>query len=398
MVSGYSAFAYPMIAQPLDDTCPSVQENGTRMKLRSLSVSAALISLLACHRAHSQGTLTQDSRLPASLGAVSNVVELRDGRVVFADTRSKLFLLADLDRKKLDTLGTHADSLPRSASAGQYEFPGWVAHLAGDTIALVDFSAIRTTLWSEAGKPLGELKVATVAGNTPVLLYDTLGHGYKVDYQAVIGGGEPGRTVRPDSIAVLRIGLVGGSVDTIGHLASPEFGDATFGEEVQQAATVFAPNDVFGVLPDGTAWIARGRENRVDWRSPKGQWTIGQSHPYTKVPVTQADKDRVLAQVREHGKQFGMPQGLRVMYPFAENKAPFELAAGRPTGEVWLQRPRAAEGSALIYDVFDRKGVWRREVAFPKDAVLAGFGANGAIYGTVKSGDGSRTVARYKEK
>jgi hypothetical protein len=368
------------------------------MNLRPFVVSAALSSAVACRSAHSQAVLTQDGRLQASLGVLSNVVELADGRLVFADTRNKLFLRADLRRNTLDTLGSRVDSLARNALPSQYKFPGWVAHLAGDTVALVDFSAIRTTLWSEAGRPLGVLQVAPVAGNTPVLLYDTLGHGYKVDYQAVLGGGEPGRAVRPDSIAVIRIGLKGGAVDTIGHLASPEYGDATFGEEVQQAAKVFAPNDLVGVLPDGTAWIARGRENRVDWRSADGKWTVGQPHAYTKVPVTQADKDRVLAQVREHGKQFGMPQGLRVVYPFAENKPPFELALGRPNGEVWLQRPRGVEGTALVYDVFDRKGQWRREVAFPKDAALAGFGFKGAVYAAVKNKDGSRTVGRYQLK
>jgi hypothetical protein len=368
------------------------------MRLSYLILSAAMSSAIACHSAHSQKVLTQDARLEARLGVLSNVVELRDGRLAFADTRNKLFLRADLQRHKVDTLGSRVDSLGRDAAPSQYKFPGWVAHLAKDTVALVDFSVIRTTLWSEAGRPLGVLPVAEIAGNTPVLLYDTLGHGYKVDYQAVLGGGEPGRTVRPDSIDVLRITLKGGSVDTIGHLASPEYGDATFGEEVQQAAKVFAPNDLFGVLPDGTAWIARGRENRVDWRSPDGKWTIGQTHAYTKIPVTQTDKDRVLAQVREHGKQFGMPQGLRVEYPFAENKPPFELAIGRPIGEVWLQRPRTADGSPLVYDVFDRNGVWRQEVGFPRDAALAGFGSEGAIYATVKNSDGSRTVARFRMK
>jgi hypothetical protein len=368
------------------------------MRLSNLILSGALSGAIACHPAHSQGVLTQDARLQANLGVLSNVVELRDGRVAFADTRNKLFLRADLKRNKVDTLGSRVDSLARGATPSQYKFPGWVAHLGKDTVVLVDFSAIRTTLWSEDGRSLGVLPVAEIAGNTPVLMYDTLGHGYKVDYQAVLGGGEPGRTVRPDSIAVLRITLKGGSVDTIGHLASPEYGDATFGEEVQQAAKVFAPNDLFGVLPDGTAWIARGRENRVDWRSPDGKWTVGQTHAYTKTPVTQADKDRVLAQVREHGKQFGMPQGLRVEYPFAEHKPPFELALGRPNGEVWLQRPRHGDASALVYDVFDRKGVWRQEVGFPSDAALAGFGSEGAIYATIKNGDGSRTVARYKMK
>lgn len=353
---------------------------------------------VACRPAESQIVLTQNARLPASFGTLSNVVELRDGRVVFADTKSKLFHRADFKTGKVDTLGSRADSIGPGSAVSQYKFPGWVAHLAGDTIALVDFSALRTTAWSEAGRPLGVLPIKPLAGNTPVLVYDTLGRGYKIDYQAVLGGGEPGRAVRPDSIPVLRMTLRGDAVDTVALLTSPEYGDAVFGEQVQQAAKVFAPNDFFGVLPDGTAWVARARLNRVDWRSPDGKWTRGQPHSYAKVPVTQADKDRVLAQVREQGKQHGMPQDLRIVYPFAEAKPAFDFALGRPTGEVWLQRPRKDERSGLIYDVFDRKGIWRREVVFPKDAALAGFGANGAVYATIKNGDGSRTVARFTLK
>jgi hypothetical protein len=365
------------------------------MKLpHSLSL-LPLVAMLACSSAESQ-TLALDAKLPARFGNLSNVVELRDGRVLFADTKSKLFLRGDLKSGKVDTIGRRVDSLSKKGSVGEYRFPGWIAHLAGDTVALVDFGAIRTTLWSEAGRPLGVLPIKEVAGNTPVLLYDTVGHGYKVDYQAVLGGGEPGRLVRPDSIPVLRLTLKGGAVDTVALLAGPEYGDATFGEQVQQAAKVFAPNDFFGVLPDGTAWVARGRENRVDWRSPDGRWTHGQAHAYTRIPVTQADKDRVLAQVREHGKQFGMPQDLRIVYPFAETKPPFDFALGRPNGEVWLQRPLSKESAALIYDVFNRKGVWEREVAFPPSSSLAGFGSGGSVYGSVKNEDGTRTVARFR--
>ena len=355
-----------------------------------------LVAMLACSPAESQ-TLALDAKLPARFGNLSNVIELRDGRVVFADTKNKLFLRGDLKSGKVDTIGSRVDSLSKSGSIGEYRFPGWTAHLAGDTVALVDFSAIRTTLWSEAGRPLGVLPIKEVAGKTPVLLYDTVGHGYKIDYQAVVGGGEPGRILRPDSIPVLRLTVKDGAVDTVALLAGPEYGDATFGEQVQQAAKVFAPNDFFGVLPDGTAWIARGRENRVDWRSPDGRWTRGQTHGYSRIPVTQADKDRVLAQVREHGKQFGMPQDLRIVYPFADNKPPFDFALGRPNGEVWLQRPQSREGAALIYDVFNRKGVWEREVAFPQGSALAGFGRSGSIYGSVKNKDGTRTVGRFRD-
>ena len=81
--------------------------------------------------------------------------------------------------------------------------------------------------------------------------------------------------------------------------------------------------------------------------------------------MTQADKDRVLAQVREQGKQYGMPQELAIQYPFAQTKPPFDFALGRPNGEVWLQRPRGQEDAPLVYDVFNRQGAWQREVTFP---------------------------------
>ena len=351
---------------------------------------------VGCTPAQSQGGLTLEKKLPATFAQLSNVVELGNGRVAFAETRSKLFLTADLQTGKVDTLGTRVDTLAGNAPAAQYKFPGWVAHLAVDTVALVDFSGLRTTLWTESGTALGVLPIVQVAGTAPVLVYDTVGHGYKIDYQAVIGGAEPGHAVRPDSVPVLRLTLKTGAVDTVAQLASPEYGDATFGEQMQQAVKVFSPNDFFGVLPDGAAWLARGHENRVDWRDPTGKWTRGTSHDYTKTPVTQADRDRVLAQVREHGKQFGMPQSLSIKYPFADTKPPFDFALGRPNGDVWLQRPRAQEDAPLTYDVFNREGKWQRAIEFPTGVALAGFGAKDAVYGSIKAADGSRTVGRFR--
>lgn len=368
------------------------------MRLEYFVCTLVAAVTLACSAAESRSGLALEAKLPSSYGMLSNVVELSDGRVVFTDTKNKLFLSANLETGRVDTLGTRVDSLPQNAPPGRYRFPGWVAHLAGDTVALVDFSAIRTTRWNERGQPLDVLPIRFVSGETPVLLYDTVGYGYKIDYRAILGGGEPGRSVRPDSIPVIRINLKSGTADTIAQLATPEYDEATFGAQVQQAAKVFAPNDHFGVLPDGTAWVARGQENRVDWRSPDGRWSRGEARAYPKIPVTQADKDRVLAQVREQGKQFGMPQDLSITYPFAETKPPFDFAVGRQSGEVWLQRPRAQEDAPLVYDVVSRQGGWQREVTLPKGASLVGFGIKGAVYASIKDADGRRTVGRYRLK
>jgi hypothetical protein len=361
-----------------------------------LSLGAvALLGLAGCTRAESQSGLALEAKLPGGFGQLSNVVELDSGRVAFADTRDKLFLAAAFGSGALDTLGKRVDTLQADGAPGEYKFPGWVARLAGDTVALVDFSALRTTLWNEKGQPLRVLAIAPVAGTAPVLVYDTMGHGYKIDYEAMLEP-EPGQTTRPDSVPVLRIQLRGGKVDTVARLSAPEFGEALFGEQKQQAAKVFAPNDFFGVLANGTAWVARGRDNRVDWRAPDGSWRRGTSRKYTGQPVTQADKDRVLTQVREQGKQYGMPQDLPIQYPFAETKPPFDFALGRPNGEVWLQRPRTQEDAALVYDVYNGQGAWQREVSFPTGASLAGFGESGAIYASVKNEDGTKTVGRYR--
>jgi hypothetical protein len=368
------------------------------MKVSHLLTTLAVLGAAACSRAESQGAATFEARLPGSFGQISNIVELADGRVAFADTRSKLFFIADLGAGTLDTLGTRVDSITASAPPDRYKFPGWVVHLAGDTIALVDFSAVRTTLWNEQGKALGVLDIPPVAGKTPVLAYDHVGHGYKIDYQSILGGGEPGTIVRSDSIAVLRIGLGDRRVDTVARLAAPEYGQARFGEQVQEAAKVFAPNDFFGVLPNGTAWVARGRENRVDWRSPDGDWRQGRHHDFTPQAVTQADRDRVLAQVRQQGKQFGMPQELQIEYPFADTKPAFDFALGRPEGEVWLQRPRAQENAPLTYDIFDSTGKWHHAVTLPAGATLAGFGRNDAVYVAMRGADGNKTVGRLRVK
>ncbi len=178
-------------------------------------------------------------------------------------------------------------------------------------------------------------------------------------------------------------------------LAAPEYGDATFGEQVQQVAKIFGPNDLFGVLPDGRLWVARARENRVDWRGPGGVWIRGQPHDYPKVPVTQADKARVIARIREQGKGRGLPDSLHLEWPFADNKPPFDAGVTNPDGEVWLQRARELEAAEAVYDVYGPDGAWKRSVTFLAGVSLAGFGSGGAIYGTIKEG-ARKTVGRYK--
>ena len=115
-------------------------------------------------------------------------------------------------------------------------------------------------------------------GTAPVLVYDTVGHGYKVDYQAVLGGAEPGSTVA----AGQRAGAAHRAQDRqggYGGATSPRPNTATrcSASRRSRRRRCSRPNDFFGVLPNGTAWLARGHENRVDWRSPDRHVDAGQA-------------------------------------------------------------------------------------------------------------------------
>lgn len=357
------------------------------MKIRFRSVAAFLVlAITACGPSVPSVPLQVEKSLKATFASVSNVVEYAPEQVAFTDPTARRFHTGDFSTGAVDTVGAAVDSMPANAPPLLYKLPGWVALLAGDTIAVVDFGALRTTLWTPAGFAR-TLVVPPVGGNTPVLLYDTLGHGYKVDFRSVAGGAEPGTLVRNDSMPVLRLALDGTTADTVARLSLPEFGDASFGPEVQSVARIFGPTDIFGVLPDGTIWVARARTMSVDWRAPDGKWTRGTPTTWSKVRVTDTDKQRVMDRLKARG----LPQNVEVKFPFAETKPSFETALGRSTGEVWLQYSRANDTDPAIYAVINREGKMIRKVTAPDSVALTSLSATHG-YGAMRNGDSRKLV------
>ncbi len=336
-----------------------------------------------------------DATLSHDFGQVIGLTELLDGRVALSDFKTRQFLFADFASGKLDTVGIHADTIVATDSApGKHKLPGIVTHLAGDTIALIDFATQRATLWNEKGVYLSTLTGVKIAGFSMPIVYDTIGHAYKQDYRVILGGLEPGMMVRSDSAPVLRFARSGASAaDTVAMLKLPEFGEGQFGEDKKNVPVVFSPSDVFGVAPDGWVWVARANSNSVDWRSPDGTWTIGAHRPFTAVPITAADKERFMATARSGG----MNLQTGVSFPFAATKPPFTSVTTGQDGTVWLQRARAIEDSVPVYDVVGRPGQAVRTFQLPKGTSLAGVGRHGGIYVLIREGDFQK-VGRYQLK
>jgi hypothetical protein len=119
---------------------------------------------------------------------------------------------------------------------------------------------------------------------------------------------------------------------------------------------VFSGVDRWGVLPDGSVWIARVYENRVDWRSPEGKWQKGEPLPDRVLEVTRYDRELFLrrfpAELRRTAQEL----------PFAVVKPPFEAGLTSPSGEVWLEKSRAPADSTRRYHIVDRQGRLVREI------------------------------------
>lgn len=361
--------------------------------------ASTILALLACAREGQTPTVVLDRpefTFDRTFRQVSNVVELSDGRIALAELKDKTFVFANLATGETMPVGEHADTiLPSDPAPGKHRLPGYVLHFGGDTLGLVDFGAQRTTLWTERGEFLSTVPGAGVGGYNQALAYDAKGNAYKEDIRTVLGGLEPGDELEFDSLSVLRIPPGDTLADTIARLKLPVWGRGQFGEQQKIVSTIFSGRDLFGVLPDGSLWVARASNNAVDWRAPDGKWTRGPSRPFTRIAVPQAEKDAFLERLRSQMALMGAPAGIELSYPFADEKPPFGAGHTNPAGEVWLQRSRAWEDSVPVWDVVGRDGRQVRTVQLPRNASLAGFGPAGKVYVILREGEEQQRIARY---
>ena len=97
------------------------------------------------------------------------------------------------------------------------------------------------------------------------------------------------------------------------------------------------------MLPDGSVWVARVYDNRVDWRSPDGKWTRGDPLPDRVLEVTRYDRELFYQKFPPELR------GTAEQLPFAAVKPPFEAGFTSPAGDVWLEKSRAPSDSSRRY-------------------------------------------------
>jgi hypothetical protein len=252
---------------------------------------------------------------------------------------------------------------------------------SGDTLYLNDWGLRRTTLWSLDGRYLHEVPSSDAARGVLPQGRDAAGRFY---YEIAPRPGPDGGG-NHDSAAVLRSGADPVRLDTIARLAPLDITEIQGDAGRRFERRVFSGNDHWGVLPDGSLWVARVYDNRVDWRDPAGRWSRGEALPDRVLEVTRYDRELFLRK---------FPPELRAtaeQLPFAAIKPPFEEALTSSSGEVWLEKSRAPADSVRRYHVVGRDGGLVREVHLPGTGRIIAVGGADALV-SEPTRDGARLV------
>ncbi len=269
--------------------------------------------------------------------------------------------LVDFGSRSVTMLGAGTDAL---------QHPSGLFALA-DTIYVADWGRRRVTVWSREGRMVREIPSSEVARGGLPQAVDGRGSLY---YELAPPPRRDGSGNR-DSAAVLRA-APGAAPDTVIRLAPLDIAEVAGDQGRRFERRVFSGDDEWGALPDGTLWVARTYQNRVDWIDTAGTVRRGVQLPDRVLEVTRVDRERFVAQ---------FPPELRTSaerLPFSPIKPPFVRGMTGAGGHVWLEKSRWVQDTTQLYHEVGRDGRlvrevrvpgWGRIVAVTPDAALLAF-------------------------
>lgn len=214
-----------------------------------------------------------------------------------------------------------------------------------DSLHVADWEARELSTWDLAGKAGGRIGVPAESRGVLPAARDAQGR-YYVELRPITG---PDGRGAGDSTLILRL-RAGGGADTVAALAPIELAEVATDRGRRFEARVFGGRDAWGVRPDGTVWVARVGQNRLDQLAPDGQVRRGPLLPDPVLQVTQVDRDLF---VESHPPE--MRRSADAL-PFAELKPPFERAFADPAGTIWLEKSKVVGDTARLYQLLDREG------------------------------------------
>lgn len=326
---------------------------------------AALLALAGCDSSPRAlppsyaATLTADTLIAPVVG-ISQATRRADGSWVLLAAQELRVLVADF---AADTVRDHPGITPDVVPGATMLFG------IGDTAFVGDFGLQRVTAWLPDGRRVDAVPTpAALRGSFP-RARDAAGQWY-FELTAPPGGG---RGIR-DSGAVVRADPLLTRFDTVTRLAPPELAEIQEQGRVVLQPLALAGRDRWGVLPDGTVWVARNNNNQVWWYPPAGEPRHTRPLPDGIIPVDEMDRQLYLL-------RFPVEQRpTQAMLRFALLKPPFEQTYADPAGRVWLFKSAPALDSIRTFQVVDAGG-WALSVTVPSYGTAFGVAGGEILMG-----------------
>jgi hypothetical protein len=285
---------------------------------------------------------------------ISDAVRRSDGRWVVLGTEEFRVVVVDFDS------GT---ARPHPGLTSE-EVPGATVLLAaGDTLLVGDWGLRRVTAWLPEGRRVDAIPTPEALRGAFPRARDAAGQWY---FELSSPPGRDGRGIL-DSGAVVRGDPYLSTFDTVARLTPPESVEVDRGSGPRLEPLVLAGRDRWGVRPDGTVWIARVQQNKLDWYPPAGAAPHrGKPMADPILPITETDR-------KVYGLRFPEDQrGNLRNVQWALVKPAFERAFAGGAGRVWLFKSAVALDSVRTFQVADTAG-WRFSVSVPSYGTAVGL-------------------------
>ena len=335
-----------------------------------------------------------NASIDAEFTRIVGIRELADGRVLVADAGDRKLYVADFPTQRVSVIGREG------GGPGEYRNVGQLFALAGDSTVLVDVQGGRWLLLR------GAEIVQTVVADAPALR-----DGYRNPSGADAAGfiiasrlmGAPnGPSVelpRQDSSHLFRVSRSSGRVDTIAALQARPARIQTAGPRGQPTSISITTNplaagDLTAMFADGAVAIARVNPYRVDWILANGGRVVGSPLPFTRIPVTEREKNAVM--MRQAARSGRGPAAPGSIDDWPEVIPPFLTGAllAAPDGRLWIRRTPTAQVPETIYDVVDRNGKVAARLTMSPNEAIAGIGRT-MLYSLVTDDDGVQHLRRH---
>lgn len=226
-----------------------------------------------------------------------------------------------------------------------------------DTLVVVDPGKRRTSLWTWDERLVGGVGAVDAARGALPKARDAAGAWYLELAPPARADGSGAR----DSARVLRL-RADGTLDTVASLAPLDLAQVEGERGRRFERRLFSGNDHWGVLRDGTLWIARIYDHRLEWHAPDGTVTRSVPLPDRLIEVTRIDRELFYR---------NFPPELRTtaeQLPISPFKPWVEAAFDGPGPTVWIERPRSVADTVRAYLAVGRDAAVRYEVHLPGDA------------------------------